>query len=84
MNICLLFVKYFLYSYMILYAVYQSYKTLSVCKKYLGYIISKDNNDYFVFCLIDLKHYKSYTIYEKDNVTMLITEYFMYILKDLQ
>jgi len=55
------------------------YKTLSVCKKYLRYIILKqNNNEYFIFCLLQLKHFKSYNMYEKDCTNMLITEYFMF------
>lgn len=59
------------------YAVCQSYKTSSICTKYLGYIINKEDSDnYFVFCLSQLQHVKSYKMYEKDSANMLITEYF--------
>jgi len=49
-----------------------------ICKKYLGYIITQENNDnYFVFSLSQLKYFQSYKIYEKDSINMLITDYFL-------
>ena len=60
------------------YAICQSYKTLSICKKYLAHIIlEEDNSEHFIFCLSELKHFKSYKMYEQDNTIILITEYFL-------
>lgn len=60
-----------------LYAVCHNYKTLCISKKYLGYIITYEDNNCFLYCLSNLKYFKSYKMYEKDLTKIIITEYFL-------
>lgn len=59
------------------YAICHNYKTLCISKKYLGYIVTYENDNCFVYCLSNLTYFKTYKMYEKDFTKIIIIEYFL-------